>query len=161
MEPDDPSRIAAAFAKIGWNKTEEQYSRYYEESQSGERDVLVATINGEFAGYGTIVWEPDYCSFRQNGIPEIQDLNVLPEQRRKGVATKIMDEAEKRIAQRCEIAGLGVGLLPDYGAAQRMYVLRGYVPDSKGLTYDKKVVAYGDKVACDDDLVLWFTKKLR
>ena len=49
---------------------------------------------------------------------------------------------------------------PDYGAAQRLYVKRGYVPDGRGLWQGSHYVTYGDNVTVDDDLVLMFTKQL-
>jgi len=70
-----------------------------------------------------------------------------------------MDEAEKRISERSKIIGIGVGLYPDYGAAQRMYVLRGYVPDGKGLFQKGQHVKPGQEVCIDDDLALFLTKE--
>ena len=71
-----------------------------------------------------------------------------------------MNEAERKIAERSKFVGIGVGLFEDYGAAQRLYILRGYVPDGKGITYQGKYVKYGDKVTIDDDLVLHMIKPL-
>ena len=91
--------------------------------------MLLALLSGEVAGYLTVDWQPAYPPFRQEGIPEIQDFNVLPPLRRRGIGGRLMDEAERRIAERASVAGIGVGMFGDYGAAQRMYVKRGYVPD--------------------------------
>ena len=50
----------------------------------------------------------------------------------------------------------------NYGAAQIMYVKRGYVPDGRGLaTHHRPVRYYGESVFVDDDLVLYFTRTLR
>jgi len=54
-----------------------------------------------------------------------------------------------------------VRLDPDYGAAQRMYALRGYVPDARGLTSHGAYVRWGETVTVDDDLVLFLGKRLR
>ena len=44
-------------------------------------------------------------------------------------------------------------------SAQRMYVLRGYVPDALGITCSThQRVHGGEAVRADDDLVLWLTK---
>ena len=162
LELADAPLIAAAFAEFAWpDKSEAKYRRYFEEQEAGARDVLVALLAGRFAGYGTIVWQPAYPTFREAGIPEIQDLNVLPPFRRRGVATAIMDEAEARVAARVPAVGIGIGLYDDYGPAQRMYVLRGYVPDGKGITYNDEPVAGGEEVVAGDDLILWLTKQLR
>src|SRR5215216_2849397 len=66
--------------------------------------------------------------------PGDQDFNALPRFRQQGIGTRLMDEAERKVSERSGVAGIGVGLSPDYGAAQRLYALRGYAPDGKGLT---------------------------
>ncbi len=160
LRADDPPVLEAAFSAIGWTKPAAQFERYLEEQASGERPVFVARLDGEFAGYVTVVWETPYAPFREAGVPEIQDLNVLPAFRRRGIASALMDAAEALIATRGKVAGLGVGLYPDYGPAQRMYVLRGYVPDGLGVTYDRVTAKPGDTVRLDDELALHFTRTL-
>ena len=160
LEAQDAEPIAAAFQQIGWNKSVVQYEQYLAQQANGQRSVLVAFWDQTFAGYLTINWRSEYAPFREQNIPEIQDLNVLPQYRRRGIGTSLMDEAEQLIAQRSPIAGIGVGLYADYGAAQRLYILRGYVPDGKGLVYGHQVVAPGAHVVADDDLVLYLTKVL-
>ena len=142
---------------IGHNKS--IYEQYLAEQERDERLVLVAYYDDDFAGYGTIHWHSDYPPFAEKGIPEIKDLNVLPRFRRRGIATKIVDEAEKRIFERSLVIGIGVGMYADYGAAQRMYILRGYVPDGLGLFYKDKPVIPGKEVIVDDDLTLYLTKE--
>ena len=158
LQVDDIALIAAAFAELGWNKPAAQYTRYLAEQQTGIREVLTAWQNERFAGYLTIVWQSDYPPFRDARIPEIRDFNVLPDFRRQGIGTALMDTAESRISERSQIIGIGVGMAQDYGAAQRMYVQRGYVPDGRGLMYREKPVVYGVPVIVDDALVLFFTK---
>lgn len=53
---EDIKVIAAAFARLGWDKPAAQYERYLAEQERGERDVLVALDGGTFAGCLTIVW---------------------------------------------------------------------------------------------------------
>lgn len=43
---------------------------------------------------------------------------------------------------------------------QILYVKCGYIPDGQGLTQGGKSLVYGDKVAIDDKLTLYFTKNL-
>ena len=72
LQPSDVQTIVAAFAAIGWNKTPaNQYERYLEEQDLGERAVLVAFWHEEFAGYLTICWQSSYPPFMDEGIPEI------------------------------------------------------------------------------------------
>jgi ribosomal protein S18 acetylase RimI-like enzyme len=154
-------RITASFQAIGWNKPVSQYKKYLLEQNEGKRTVLVALSNENFCGYLTINWNPDYPPFRNEGIPEIQDLNVLPSVRRLGIATRLMDEAEKIVAKRSTCIGIGVGLDADYGPAQRLYIIRGYIPDGKGLMYAGSPVKYDDKVIVNDELTLQLTKRLK
>lgn len=161
LAPPDIEIIAAAFAQIGWNKPATLYRGYLAEQDEGKRVALVATVDDHFAGYVTIVWESHHPPFHSAGIPEVVDFNVLPHYRRQHIGTRLMDEAERRIGERSPIAGIGVGLYPDYGAAQRMYVLRGYIPTGSGLWYDVHQVQYGESPCLDDSLALYFTKQLR
>jgi GNAT superfamily N-acetyltransferase len=113
-----------------------------------------------FAGYVTVVWVSGYRPFAEAGIPEIQDLNVLPQFRRRGIASALMDAAEAAIATRAETAGIGVGLYADYGAAHLMYLRRGYLPDGRGIAYRGATVAPASRVPVDDDLVLMMARRL-
>jgi GNAT superfamily N-acetyltransferase len=159
MLASDPPVIAAAFAAQGWDKPLEQYQRYWQEHLQGRRLVLVAERAGEFAGYGTIIWESDYPPFREAGIPEIMDLNVLIKFRRLGIASALLEEAERRIQARGRIPGLGVGLLRDYGPAQVLYARRGYVPDGHGISYNGRFPEHGEMVRVDDDLCLYLVRE--
>ena len=123
--------------------------------------MYVAFVKGEFAGYLTICWNSDYEPFQKDHIPEIVDFNVLPKFRRLGIGTQLMDKAESEIAKVSSSAGIGVGMTPDYGAAQRLYVLRGYVPDSRGLYYRDHYVRFSEEITVDDSLALFLTKKLK
>jgi GNAT superfamily N-acetyltransferase len=161
LEQSDIQEIAEAFRAIGWDKPASQYERYYREQVDKVRDVYVAFLEGEFAGYLTICWTSSYEPFREKRIPEIVDFNVLPKYRRQGIGTQMMDKAENEIAKVSPIAGIGVGLTPDYGAAQRLYVLRGYVPDGRGLHYRGDYIKYGQEITADDSMALYLTKELK
>ena len=161
LKSQDIHQIAQAFATLGWDKPVAQYECYLAEQDSGQRLVLVAIVNGIFAGYLTIVWESIYAPFREAGIPEIVDLNVLPKFRRQGIGSQLMDEAEKRIAERTSIAGIGVGLTEDYGPAHVLYIKRGYLPNMRGISSKGHICQYGDKITLDDGLAIHFTKQLK
>jgi ribosomal protein S18 acetylase RimI-like enzyme len=157
----DFEEMTAGFRKLGWDKPRSRYEAYYDEQVAGSRSVFVARVRGEIAGYVTIKWTADYAPFFANQIPEIQDLNVLPHFRRNGLGERLMLECETSAKQRgfTEI-GLGVGLLADYGSAQRLYYRLGYIPDGRGLHCKGQVVAYSQSVAADNDLVLYLSKKI-
>jgi ribosomal protein S18 acetylase RimI-like enzyme len=161
LEAADIPEIAQAFKVLGWHKPSSQYEAYLVEQTRNRRNVHVAFVDREFAGYVTVWYATHYAPFRDEGIPEISDFNVLPEFRRRGIGTQLMDKAEAEIAQVSALAGLGVGLTADYGAAQRMYARRGYIPDGRGLYARDHYAAHGETITVDDDLVLYLTKKMK
>ena len=158
LRESDPAWIASAFAATGWSKPRELYERYLAEQEVSQRHVWVAHVNDQVAGYVTLNWRPTYPPFRAERIPEIQDLNVLPTFRRRGIGSALLDTAESEAGKRTTILGIAVGLGAEYGPAQRLYVKRGYVPDGRGVAYNYRTVPYGEQVVVDDDLVLCFTR---
>lgn len=153
--------ITAAFEAIGWNKPASLYEQYLQEQTAGQRFVWLAFESEEFAGYVTLKKISDYLPFREDNIPEIVDLNVLPAFRNKGIGTALLQQAEAEVRKTSFTVGIGMGLTADYGAAQRLYIRQGYVPDGHGATSHGAPLIYGDKISVDDDLVLWARKKVR
>src|SRR5262245_54009719 len=161
LNPRDPHRLAAAFAAAGWpGQGVARYQRYLAEQRSGQRLVFLAEWDDQPLGYVCVLWHSDYAPFRSAGIPEIVDFNVLPAYRRRGVGTALMDAAEQTIAERSDRAGLGCGLYADYGPALRLYLRRGYLPDGRGITYDRRTVEPGQSVRVDDSAALMLVKRL-
>jgi ribosomal protein S18 acetylase RimI-like enzyme len=158
LTPKDIADLAAAFLPTVWKTQAAYFQQFIGLQERVERAFLVARYDGKIAGFVTIRWQSGYSLFAEQCIPEINDLRVLEEYRRRGVGTALMDEAEMRIFKRSPMAGLGVGLYADYGNAQSMYARRGYVPDRRGLIYNNKPVPPGDHVLVDDNLVLYLTK---
>jgi GNAT superfamily N-acetyltransferase len=152
--------INQAFKEQGWEKKTSQYKAYLDYQKHGHRDILVTELNNEFVGYLTINWKSDYIPFQQMGIPEIVDFNVLKKYQGIGIGTLIMNEAEARIKKVSKVAGIGVGLMKDYGAAQILYIKRGYIPDGAGIIKNSKSLSYGDKITIDDDIAIYLTKYL-
>ena len=152
--------ISDAFQVQGWDKPVSQYKNYVAYQASGERDIIIAEWDGEFAGYLTINWNPGYKPLHERKIPEIVDFNVLKKYQRHGIGTTLMDEAEKRIKEVSEYAGIGFGVTQDYGAAQVLYVNRNYIPDGNGLMKNGESLTYGDVVTIGHDLAFYLIKKL-
>jgi GNAT superfamily N-acetyltransferase len=143
------------------HKSVHLFEQYLEEQQQSIRQCWVAHVDGRFAGYVTLHWNPLYSGIAGKGVPEIQDLNVLPMYRRQGIATRLIDRAEQSAAARATAVAVGVGLHPGYNAAQRLYAQRGYIPDGLGVTYEDRFVEAGEMVRFDDELVLHLIKPLR
>ncbi|WP_246054229.1 GNAT family N-acetyltransferase [Paenibacillus anaericanus] len=120
----------------------------------------MAFYEDQLAGCCHLLYESKYPFFQSDNIPEINDLNVFPEFRRKGIASKLFDEIESIAATTSKYIGLGVGLYKDYGNAQMMYGNRGYVMDGKGMTYSNIQVQPGHSVMVDDELLIYLVKEL-
>ncbi len=159
LEAQDIPLLASPPSFLNFNTPPSYFDNLLAEQEKANRVVLVAYYNDDIAGFATIKWQSDYPPFAEKSIPEINDLRVHPDFRRRGVATALMDEAEKRIFVRSSTAGIGVGMYADYGPAQRMYFTRGYIPDGMGLYHGKQPVVPGQDVRVDDDLVLYLTKE--
>lgn len=161
LRETDLDEIADSFRALGWDKPRLQYETYLREQSAGYRSVFVGRENGIFAGYVTVVWDSRYPSFQHLNIPEIVDLHVMPAFRKRGLGKSLMQECEALARARGhEEIGLGVGLLADYGSAQRLYHRLGYMPDGRGLYSGNKPAQYGEMVQAGDDLVLYLSKKI-
>ena len=157
--PDIPL-IVKSFEKSGWQiKPASIFEQYLHDQETCKRVCFVALIENDFAGYFTLKWLSDYKYFANNKIPEISDLNVLPNFRNKGIGSALIKKCEKEASKKSN--NIGVGLYPDYEAAQRLYVNQGYLPDGRGATYNYEYVAPGKQYPADDDLVIWFTKNIQ
>ncbi|MCC5015518.1 MULTISPECIES: GNAT family N-acetyltransferase [unclassified Legionella] len=156
----DIQPIVEKFSRHNWVKPASTFITYLAEQNRGERIIWLAFSQDELAGYVTLKWLSSYPSFRDQNIPEIMDLNVLPPYRKKGIGSCLLARAEHESAKKSTRCGLGVGLYGDYGQAQRLYIKRGYLPDGLGITSHYNDVVPGGRYAVDDDLVLWLTKKL-
>jgi GNAT superfamily N-acetyltransferase len=164
LQLEDIQIIVEAFQKANWSKPLSTFETYLVEQQAEERKVWVAHYEKQFAGYITLKWQSKYESFRKQNIPEIMDLNVLPTFRNKGIGSKLLQAAEKEAANRSDVVGIGVGLYGGenggYGVAQKLYIRHGYILDGKGVTYKYQPSIPGNNYPLDDDLIIWFTKKL-
>lgn len=141
-------------------KTEAKWKRYFEEHQNELRTVAVIKSRNEIVGYGSLLYKSEYPLFE--GVPEINDVWIHEKHRRAGLGTALIQwfEALAKDKGYKEI-GIGVGLYADYGAAQKLYVKLGYVPDGNGITYQCKKTNPGTSYPLDDDLILWLKKPLR
>lgn len=159
MQESDIKDLSRGFISQGWPGREEILARYFLEQESGEREVLVAEVEGAVAGYITIL--PDAKQGPFAGMaPELSDFNVFETFQNQGIGNLLMEEAEKRVKLVSDKVTLGVGLHSGYGPAQRLYIKRGYIPDGSGVWYQNYPVAMN--ATCEDigDLVLYLSKDL-
>ena len=160
MEESDVKIITEEERAQGWNQTEDKYWMRIHDSAVGKAIALVAEYQRAVAGYINIYPNADAGPFSGKGYCEIVDFGVLEKFRCRGIGTKLMDVAEQIASEYADMVYLGVGLYDSYGAAQRIYVKRGYIPDGSGIWYgDKPAVPY-EIYRNDDDLNLYLSKKL-
>lgn len=139
----------------------EYFERCLAEQAEGRRDLFIASNADGGVGFVMLNRFPRYQPFKKMRVPEIQDLYVRPECRKKGIATTLIEHCEAKAKQDGSVMiGLGVVVNRDYGAAQRLYIKQGYMPDGHGAVYDRQVVTPGDVRSIDDELCLMFVKEL-
>lgn len=161
MKYEDAQAITDAEIEQGWNASIEKYQNRLEDQKSGKAIALVAEYSGQPVGYINIYPDNQEGAFGGKGYPEIIDFGVLEKYQKQGIGTVLMNIAEEISATYADTVYLGVGLHSGYGSAQRMYVKRGYIPDGSGVWYQDKICKPYEKCKNDDDLVLYFSKKLR
>jgi len=141
------------------------FDRCFERQLAGELEIILAwkeeQDESEVVGYTLLNWQPKYTYFKKCGLPEIQDLNVISRYRRQGIGRSIIKFCEKRASEKgYNEMGIGVGLDPSFGSAQRLYVQMGYIPDGNGICYDRKAVAVGEFRPVDENLCLMLSKEI-
>lgn len=134
---------------------------YFENCFKEDCTIILASFNGEDVGICLLNWKPRYSLYKRLGIPEIQDLNVVPDARRNGAGRAMIEWCETAaLAKSKDMMGIGVGLTREYGPAQILYTKLGYIPDGYGVTYDREGVTPHESYRMDDDLSLMMVKAL-
>ena len=157
----DVEPIVAGEIAQGWQgATREKYDMRLRDAAAGRCIALCASLAGAPVGYINLYFK-SFPPYAKTDWPEIVDFGVLEKHRRSGIGTALMDVVEQLAAARSDTVCIGVGLHSGYGSAQRMYVKRGYIPDGAGVWYRGEALAPYAACVNDDDLNLYFTKKLR
>ena len=159
MQESDIKDLSRGFISQGWPSREEILTRYFKEQESGEREVLVAEVEGALAGYITILSCAKQGPFAEI-YPELSDFNVFEPFQNQGIGNLLLEEAEKQVRLISDKVTLGVGLHSGYGPAQRLYIKRGYIPDGTGVWYQNHQPAMN--AVCEEigELVLYLSKNL-
>ncbi len=162
MEAGDAQAFTDEFKAQGWHPEIATYRTRLNDQAEGKCIALTAVFEGCPAGYVYVYLHANEGPFKGKNWPIIVDFNVLRKYQGRGIGTRLMDAAEGIASQYADTVCLGVGLCDSYGAAQRMYVKRGYIPDGSGVWYQgRQCVQYETVCTVDDDLILFFSKKLR
>lgn len=152
-----------SICKADNDESEENKAYLKNQLQNQEKQecrALLALYNGNVAGYVFLYYKCKWGGLANCGIPGIVDLIVFQRYRNKGVATALMDTVEEIAKQHCNKVYLDVCLNSDYGAAQRLYIKRGYIPDGNGVYYKEKILLKNTICKNDDELTLCLVKKI-
>ena len=161
MEEADGPVFVEEYTAQGWHPDIAVYQKRMKDQADGKCAALTAVYQGKPAGAVYVYLAANEGPFKGRGWPIIVDFNVLEKYQRKGIGGRLMDAAEQVASRYADTVCLGVGMSREYGAAQRMYAKRGYIPDGSGLWYrDQQCVQYETVCTVDDDLVLYLSKKL-
>lgn len=138
-----------------------EYLRNNLDNQENKKcSALLALYGGEVAGYVFLYYECKWGGLKNQGLPSVVDLIVFEAYRRKGIATALMNFAEREARSINSKIYLDVCLNSEYGPAQCFYIRRGYVPDGAGVYYEQEVLSINSPCFNDDELTLCLVKKL-
>lgn len=153
--------VAANTATRGDSEVQ-NLSMLWHEARAGTRVILAAWNGTEFLGHVTMKWQSEYAGFRRKNIPEIVDLWVQPDFRRKGIARQLMYAIESRArAAQITALGLSVGVSENFKPAQKLYAQLGFRPDGSGLWRDGSMVdARVNGIDIDDEVVWMWVRNL-
>ncbi len=144
------------------NGDPEYYQRCIDMNREGDLVLIMGKMNGTVIGFCLLNKVPKYSYFKKFNMPEVQDLRVAPEFRRNGYGRSLVQYCEELARkQEYDEIGISVGLDSSFGAAQRLYVRMGYIPDGGGITYDRKQVTVGEFKPIDGNLCLMMSKVLK
>ncbi len=161
MIESDAQTIYDTYLSYGWHPDLETYQRYFDELGNG-RITFVAEYDGEVAGHVSLIFDQAReASGPFPGIPLISDLCVFFHLHNRGIASRLLDVLEAEAAKMYDTVCLAVGCHSGYGAAQRLYVGRGYNFDGSGVWWNGQQLEQYAPCENDDDLLLWMSKKIR
>jgi GNAT superfamily N-acetyltransferase len=114
------------------HQQEGRFEDYYIEHLREIRLVFVALEqdedgNRDYFGYASILWEAPSTALWQRNIPEIVDIFVQKNFRRKGIATALIKACEAAANEKGHHKlGLSVGNSEEFAPARKLYAKLGY-----------------------------------
>ena len=139
-----------------WNKKDVLFDTHLDMDYATKDFCDVYYVAGQ--GFCVLNHKPKYTLYARLGIPEIQDIFVLPECRGQGIATSLIRHCESLC--KVDMIGISVPVTSAFGTAQRLYARLGYIPDGNGVTYDRDIVPTGTLARADENLCLMLIKDL-
>ena len=162
MKREDIERILAAESgKFILDNDRKRFEKHFDEQERGLRTVIIAEQDGEYAGRVILLHSASNVVFKKDNIPEVLGLSVLEKFRQQGIGTELMNRIEEAAGKISDTVCLGVGISEYDGAAQRLFVKRGYIPDGSGAWYGRQAAHRAGRIDDIGSLTLYMSKKLR
>jgi GNAT superfamily N-acetyltransferase len=95
MTENDIDLIYTGLSGHDISKPHDYVKRCWAENQRIERVTLLLFYNVEFVGWGHVIYKPLYPYFAENGIPEIQNFDVIPPFRKRGIGSILIEGLEE------------------------------------------------------------------
>ena len=95
MEQADARIFTEALTAQGWHPDINGYLSRLSDQAEGKCAALTAVYGGCPAGYVYVYFRANDGPFRDKGWPIIVDFNVLRKFQRRGIGSRLMDEAER------------------------------------------------------------------
>ena len=121
-----------------WHKTKEQFANYLAKQDLGESILIIAiTTKNKVVGYANLFWRSRISQHHKQGIPEIVDLNVIPEYQRKGIASQLVHYIEQVVLEKSS-SSIGIAVEPtnEYFPAKQLYKKLGYMEEGNSFLDD-------------------------
>lgn len=129
-------------------------NRLCQQTEAGST-YLVAWDGDQPVGHAHIAWAGTHL-----GVPEIQDVFVLPEQRRRGIAAQLTRAAEEEARER---SWDSISLSVSQGgnvAATRLYAKLGYSDAGVAPVHVSGMIMLRGRAVEVDDTLVYLTKSL-
>jgi hypothetical protein len=107
MTGSDVELVYRVFTEHDIGKPRDYILKCWEQNVAGERITLLAFYQGQFAGSLHLLATSHYPYFVENGIPEINDFNVIPPLLKLGIGNALMEVIEKIAFEKYGIVGIG------------------------------------------------------
>ena len=158
MCESDAAAFDYEYTLSGEVKSGETFNTLYARQRLKKANVYVAEFEGKLLGYVVVAYE---YTLSGEVLVHIEDIYVLPLFRKCGVGKSLLDYAEREIMRRYDKAHASIAVGAAYGAAQRLFIRNGYMPDGMGARFNGRILQDGAQATNTRGLCLKFSKELK
>ena len=158
MRESDAAAFKYEYTLSGEIKSGETFNTLYARQRMKKVNVYVAEFECKLLGYIVVNYE---TTLNGEVLVHIEDLFVLPLFRKCGVGQSLLDYAEREIVRRYDKVNASIGIGGIYGAAQRLFIKNGYMPDGQGARFNGRILQEGANATNTRNLCLKYSKELK